>query len=289
LIGQKGQLDSYNKIFNAQLTPISSISGEGLSELVINLFHVMPQKVAPAKLQESLLFTKRLNRFAFTINESSNLLAEIILLKGNQANEIRAGYLWLFALICKHYSVDEDTWKKCNGDAFQISTEAKEAGVKTYKRVRHPQDFWEMIRAFFGHKFEQDVVEHERIGIKGLKQLLPGVYRLLYDLADVSGSRLSEEIIHQIVEAQAHKLEPLIEQNKLTELETVPPINHSSEQALRWSVVFCKVTHGFCSDWGAELFAQVRSLVNTARHQSISAFQAISHALASHQSDWLLS
>jgi GTPase Era involved in 16S rRNA processing len=215
---KQGQLDSYNKIFNAQLTPVSSVSGEGLSELVINLFHVMPQKVAPAKLQESLLFTKRLNRFAFTINESSNLLAEIILLKGNQANEIRAGYLWLFALICKHYSVDEDTWKKCNGDAFQISTEAKEAGVKTYKRVRHPQDFWEMIRAFLGHKFEQDVVEHERIGIKGLKQLLPGVYRLLYDLADVSGSRLSKEIIHQIVEAQAHKLEPLIEQNKLTEL-----------------------------------------------------------------------
>jgi transposase len=71
--------------------------------------------------------------------------------------------------------------------------------------------------------------------------------------------------------------------------ETVPPTNHSSEQALRWSVVFRKVTHGFCSDWGAELFAQVRSLVNTARHQSISAFQAISHALASHQSDWLLS
>ncbi len=71
--------------------------------------------------------------------------------------------------------------------------------------------------------------------------------------------------------------------------ETVSPTNHSSEQALRWSVVFRKVTHGFCSDWGTELFAQVRSLVNTARRQSISAFQAISHALASHQSDWLLS
>ena len=39
--------------------------------------------------------------------------------------------------------------------------------------------------------------------------------------------------------------------------ETVPPTNYSSEQALRWSVVFCKVTHGFCSDWGAELFTRV--------------------------------
>ena len=44
--------------------------------------------------------------------------------------------------------------------------------------------------------------------------------------------------------------------------ETVPPTNYSSEQALRWSVVFCKVTHGFCSDWGAELFAQVRSFLS---------------------------
>lgn len=71
--------------------------------------------------------------------------------------------------------------------------------------------------------------------------------------------------------------------------ETVPPTNNSSEQALRWSVVFRKVTHGFRSDWGAELFAQVRSLINTARRQGISAFEAISRALTSQQSDWLLS
>ncbi|PZV00788.1 MAG: hypothetical protein DCF32_17055 [Leptolyngbya sp.] len=69
--------------------------------------------------------------------------------------------------------------------------------------------------------------------------------------------------------------------------ETVPPTKNSSEQALRWSVVFRKVTHGFRSDWGAELFAQVRSLVNTARQQGISAFEAISRAPTSHQSDWL--
>ncbi|WOD36971.1 IS66 family transposase [Nodosilinea sp. E11] len=71
--------------------------------------------------------------------------------------------------------------------------------------------------------------------------------------------------------------------------ETVPPTNNASEQALRWSVVFRKVTHGFRSDWGAELFAQVRSLVNTARRQGMSAFEAISRALTSNQSDWLLS
>lgn len=70
--------------------------------------------------------------------------------------------------------------------------------------------------------------------------------------------------------------------------ETIPPTNNASEQALRWSVVFRKVTNGFRSDWGAELFAQVRSLINTAQRQGISAFDAISRALTSQQSDWLL-
>jgi transposase len=70
--------------------------------------------------------------------------------------------------------------------------------------------------------------------------------------------------------------------------ETIPPTNNASEQALRWSVVFRKVTNGFRSDWGAELFAQVRSLVNTAKRQGISAFDAISRALTAHQFDWLL-
>jgi transposase len=70
--------------------------------------------------------------------------------------------------------------------------------------------------------------------------------------------------------------------------EPIPPTNNSSEQALRWSGVFRKVTNEFRSDWGAELFAQVRSLVNTAKRQGISAFDAISRALTSQQTDWLL-
>jgi transposase len=67
--------------------------------------------------------------------------------------------------------------------------------------------------------------------------------------------------------------------------ETIPPTNHSSEQALRWSVVFRKMTNGFRSDWGADLFAQVRSLVNTAQRQGISAFDVICLALGSQQTD----
>lgn len=119
------QLESYNKIFDNQIIPISSISGEGLAEMVINLFRIMPQKVSPSKLQESLTNIRKLSRLQFVVAESSKLLAEIILLRGDQADDIKALYLWLFALICKQYSVDEETWFKCNGDAFKIGNKVK--------------------------------------------------------------------------------------------------------------------------------------------------------------------
>lgn len=60
---------------------------------------------------------------------------------------------------------------------------------------------------------------------------------------------------------------------------TIPPTNNASEQALRWSVIFRKVTNGFRSDWGRDLFAAVRSIVNTGKRQGLSAFQSILAAL----------
>ena len=60
---------------------------------------------------------------------------------------------------------------------------------------------------------------------------------------------------------------------------TIPPTNNASEQALRWSVIFRKVTNGFRSDWGRDLFASVRSIVNTGRRQGFSAFESILAAL----------
>ena len=60
----------------------------------------------------------------------------------------------------------------------------------------------------------------------------------------------------------------------------VPPTNNSSEQAIRMSTIFRKVTNGFRSDWGKDLFANVRSIINTGKRQGLSAFQAIKNALA---------
>jgi transposase len=60
---------------------------------------------------------------------------------------------------------------------------------------------------------------------------------------------------------------------------TIPPTNNASEQALRWSVIFRKITNGFRSNWGRDLFAMIRSIVNTGRRHGLSAFQSILAAL----------
>ena len=62
--------------------------------------------------------------------------------------------------------------------------------------------------------------------------------------------------------------------------ESIPPTNNSSERAIRMSTLFRKVTNGFRSDWGSDLFAAIRSVVNTGRRQGLSDLQSIEMALA---------
>ena len=61
---------------------------------------------------------------------------------------------------------------------------------------------------------------------------------------------------------------------------TIPPTNNSSEQAIRMSVIFRRVTNGFRSEWGRDLFAAVRSVVNTGKRQGLTAYQSIQQALS---------
>jgi len=60
----------------------------------------------------------------------------------------------------------------------------------------------------------------------------------------------------------------------------VPPTNNAAERCLRPSVIFRKVTNGFRSGWGAELYAAIRSVLSTARLAGISALAAIRSVLA---------
>ena len=44
--------------------------------------------------------------------------------------------------------------------------------------------------------------------------------------------------------------------------------------------MFRKITNGFRTDWGAKLYADIRSVIETARRRAIGALQAIRITLA---------
>jgi transposase len=60
----------------------------------------------------------------------------------------------------------------------------------------------------------------------------------------------------------------------------VPPTNNASEQALRNSVIYRKVTGGFRTAWGASLYAQLISILETARRQGRPCFATLCAVLA---------
>jgi transposase len=55
----------------------------------------------------------------------------------------------------------------------------------------------------------------------------------------------------------------------------VAPTNNVSERALRHSVVHNKVCRGFRSDWGAEAYAALASVIDTAALKGLNSFEAI--------------
>jgi transposase len=55
----------------------------------------------------------------------------------------------------------------------------------------------------------------------------------------------------------------------------VPPTNNQSEQALRTSVIHRKVTNGFRSEWGAKAYADLLSVIATARLRGEGIFDAL--------------
>jgi transposase len=60
----------------------------------------------------------------------------------------------------------------------------------------------------------------------------------------------------------------------------VPPTNNISERRLRPSVIFRKVTNGFRSAWGAQIYAAICSVIETGMLQGLTALEAIRTCLA---------
>jgi transposase len=55
--------------------------------------------------------------------------------------------------------------------------------------------------------------------------------------------------------------------------------NNSSERELRPTATYRKVTGGFRSNWGADFYAAIRSVVGTAKRRGVGAYQAITETL----------
>lgn len=61
----------------------------------------------------------------------------------------------------------------------------------------------------------------------------------------------------------------------------VAPDNNGSERELRPTATYRKVTGGFRSEWGADLFAGIKSVLGTAARRGVDAYQAIRATLGS--------
>src|SRR5262245_32444374 len=53
----------------------------------------------------------------------------------------------------------------------------------------------------------------------------------------------------------------------------IPPTNNESERALRGSVVHRKVTNGFRSKWGDKAYANLQTIIATAKQKGEAVFQ----------------
>jgi transposase len=125
-------------------------------------------------------------------------------------------------------------------------------------------------------------------GVIGLLKRAVGIGRRRQTLADTTlvlyESRLQKRLNTLLAitptTAAGQKLQRIIKrfrQNLFVFVtnRAVPPTNNGSEQALRPCVVFRKVTNCFRSEWGASLYANVRSIFETARRRDIPILQAI--------------
>ena len=80
--------------------------------------------------------------------------------------------------------------------------------------------------------------------------------------------------------SEGAKLQRVIKQHRhdlfvFLDNRAIPATNNGAEQALRPCVIYRKVTNCFRAEWAAHLYADIRSVIETARRRSIGALDAI--------------
>jgi len=125
-------------------------------------------------------------------------------------------------------------------------------------------------------------------GVKGLLKRACAIGRRRDDLADATlkayeadlNRRLDSLMKRVPADSAGRKLQTIIRKVRANLFVFVTnrdlsATNNGSERALRPCAVYRKITNGFRSQWGAALYADIRSVVETARRRSVRAIDAI--------------
>jgi transposase len=125
-------------------------------------------------------------------------------------------------------------------------------------------------------------------GLKSLLQRACAIGRRRSELADATlktyladlNRRLDRLLAVTPVHAAGRKLQETIKGMRanlfvfMTNRE-IEATNNGSERALRPGAVYRKITNGFRSEWGAAFYADLRSVIETARRRGVRAIDAI--------------
>lgn len=160
----------------------------------------------------------------------------------------------------------------------------------------HPAEQWQVCLAHQLRDCEYAIEAGDRIAAPRLKTLFLRAFAIHKRRDRLKGSTLAQyrcrlqrdlENVLALYPTHPDGIRLLKRYRKLREHlfvflddATVPPTNNGSERAIRMSTIFRKVTNGFRSDWGRDLFASIRSVINTGKRQGMSALDAIKKALS---------
>jgi transposase len=157
-----------------------------------------------------------------------------------------------------------DKWQVCLAHQLRDCRYACEAGDTVFA----PRMKRLVLRAFVIAKRRAKLTETTRLALKG---------RLERDLKEI----LELSVEHK----DAKRLQKRYRKHGASlftflEYPEIAPDNNSSERALRPTATYRKVTGGFRSVWGSELYAAARSIIGTAAKKGTHAFQALKSSLA---------
>ena len=181
--------------------------------------------------------------------------------------EVMGGHrpkIWVSDLHSAQLNHPAEQWQVCLAHQLRDCQYGTDAGDTVFA----PRMKMVLLRAFVIHKRREHLKENTLYQYRcDLNRRL--VRCLQLQPSNKDGIRLRKRYIK-------------IQKNLFLFLEdaTIPPTNNSSERAFRMSKVFLKVTNCFRSVWGKDLFASIRSVVNTGKRQGLTALEAIQKALS---------